>query len=311
MTDDPGGPAPRTPSDSVPASAGAVSGDAASDQPAGADLRPRIVPPGLDATLVLLRHGESEWVAQGLFQGQGDSPLSDAGRRQAALAADRLAQAHRPPRLPVPAGPPTAIVHSPLSRTAETAAILAATLAARDAYGAPSPIRPDEGFIEIGQGEWEGVPATTVSERWADLLAGWRDDPLTAWAPGGESIVEVDERVRPALARALDELAASATPGTADRSPVLGYADLPSEEPWSVIVGHDGVFKVTLLALLDLPLSRFWTFPFALCGITVVELRGGRPRLRLFNATDHLAPLETDAELARLADQERRRRGAL
>jgi broad specificity phosphatase PhoE len=286
-------------------------GQPASDQPAGADPRPRIVPPGLDATLVFLRHGESEWVAQGLFQGQGDSPLSEVGRRQATLAADRLAQAHRAPRLPVPAGPPTTIVHSPLSRTAETAAILAATLASRDAYGASSPIRADAGFIEIGQGEWEGVPAATVSERWADLLAGWRDDPLTAWAPGGESIVEVDARVRPALSRTLEELASSATPGAADRSPVLGYADLPSEEPWSIIVGHDGVFKVTLLALLDLPLSRFWTFPFALCGITVVELRTGRPRLRLFNATDHLGPLETEAEVARLAEQERHRRGAL
>jgi phosphoserine phosphatase len=287
------------------------SGEDASDQPVGADLRPSIVPAGLDATLVLLRHGESEWVAQGLFQGQGDSRLSEVGRQQATLAAERLAQAQRPPRLPIPAGPPTAIVHSPLSRTAETASILAATLAAPDSHGVRAPIRADAGFIEIGQGEWEGVAATTVSERWAELLAGWRDDPLTAWAPGGESIAEVDTRVRPALGRALAELAAAATPADLDRSPVLGYADLPSEEPWSVIVGHDGAFKVTLLALLDLPLSRFWTFPFALCGITVVELRAGRPRLRLFNATDHLAPLETATELERRAAQERARRGAL
>ena len=73
------------------------------------------------------------------------------------------------------------------------------------------------------------------------------------------------------------------------------------------------MFKVTLLALLDLPLSRFWMFPFALCGITVVELRDGRPRLRLHNATDHLAPLESEAaaEAARIAASERRRTGAL
>jgi broad specificity phosphatase PhoE len=281
------------------------------DEPIATDPKPPIVPPGLDATIVLIRHGESEWVAQGLFQGQGDSPLSEIGRRQAALVARRVAQAHEPPRLPVPDGPPTAIVHSPLSRTAETASILAAALAPGDPAGAGIAMRADPGFIEIGQGEWEGVHAATVSERWADLLAGWRDDPLTAWAPGGESVAEVDARVRPAIGRLLDELAASARIVAADRSPVLGYADLPSEEPWSIVVGHDGVFKVTLLALLDLPLSRFWTFPFALCGITVVELRAGRPRLRLFNATDHLAPLETETEIARIADQERRRRGAL
>ena len=61
----------------------------------------------------------------------------------------------------------------------------------------------------------------------------------------------------------------------AGRSHVLGYADVPVDDPWSIIVGHDGVFKVMLLALLDLPLARFWTLPFALCGITVVEIRDG------------------------------------
>jgi probable phosphoglycerate mutase len=283
------------------------------------DPRPPIVPPGLDATLVLVRHGESEWVAQGLFQGQGDSPLSPIGRRQASLAAERIAHAHRPPALPVPTGAPIAIVHSPLSRTTETASLVAAAVAAEAGRDAVAPMRADAGFLEIGQGEWEGVPSTTVAERWREILDGWRDDPLTAWAPGGESLPDVDARVRAALGRLLGELGAASPKDGGDRSPVLGYADLPSNEPWSVLVGHDGVFKVTILALLDLPLSRFWTFPFALCGITVVELRGGRPRLRLHNATDHLAPLEAErdeeseaaAAAARIAAAERARTGAL
>ena len=277
------------------------------------DPRPPIIPPGLDATLVLLRHGESEWVAQGLFQGQGDSPLSATGRRQASLAAERIAHAHRPPVLPVPTGVPIAIVHSPLSRTTETAALLAAAIAASDGLGGAVTLRAEAGFLEIGQGEWEGVAATTVAERWKDVLDGWRDDPLTAWAPGGESLPEVDARARVAVGRLLGEFAAASPEDAVERSHVLGYGDLPSNEPWSVVVGHDGVFKVTLLALLDLPLSRFWTFPFALCGITVVELRGGRPRLRLHNATDHLAPLESEAaaEAARIAASERARSGAL
>jgi broad specificity phosphatase PhoE len=273
------------------------------------DPRPPIIPPGLDATVVLLRHGESEWVAQGLFQGQGDSPLSPTGRRQASLAAVRLAHAHRPPALPVPTGPPTSVVHSPLSRTAETAALVAAAITANEGVGMAVPVRADAGFLEIGQGEWEGVASSVVSERWKDVLDGWRDDPLRSWAPGGESLPEVDARVRGALGRLGGELAAAAPNDTVERSHVLGYADLPSNEPWSVVVGHDGVFKVSLLALLDLPLSHFWTFPFALCGITVVELRGGRPRLRIHNATDHLAPLEVES--SRLAEAARGRTEAL
>lgn len=270
--------------------------EADSAPPGSIDPRSPIVPAGLDASVVLLRHGESEWVAQGLFQGQGDSPLTVLGTRQAELAAERLGSPHRPPALPIPLGPPTGIVHSPLLRTAETARILADAIAGSEGFGSPVPVRADSSFLEIGQGEWEGVEGSIIAERWGEVLAGWRDDPLTAWAPGGESVPEVDARVRIGLAGLLGELAAARPAELAERSPVLGYADLPSREPWSVIVGHDGVFKVALLALLDLPLTRFWTFPFALCGITVVELRAGRPRLRLHNATDHLAELETPAE---------------
>ncbi len=267
------------------------------------------MPPGLDATIVLIRHGESEWVAKGLFQGQGDSPLSAMGRRQATLAAARLARPHRAPALPVPVGPPIGVVHSPLSRAAETGTVIADALSAAGAFDTTIPRDSDSGFAEIGQGEWEGVAATTVADRWKDLLAQWRLDPLSAWAPGGESLPEVDARVRLGLARLLARLADADPDGTVERSQVLGYAELPSSEPWAVLVGHDGSFKVALLALLDVPLTRFWSFPFALCGLTVVELRGGRVRLRLHNATDHLAALET--EVARAKDAARSRSGAL
>ncbi|HEY5434833.1 MAG TPA: histidine phosphatase family protein, partial [Candidatus Limnocylindrales bacterium] len=44
------------------------------------------IPEGLDATLVLVRHGESEWIREGRFQGQAETPLSQLGLRQATLA---------------------------------------------------------------------------------------------------------------------------------------------------------------------------------------------------------------------------------
>jgi broad specificity phosphatase PhoE len=277
-------------------------GAPASLEPAPGEPRGSIIPDDLDATLVLLRHGESEWVARGLFQGQGDSPLSPLGQHQADLAAARLAGRGRPPSLPIPLTPPLETVHSPLLRTTDTAARVAV------AVGEPA-LRPDPGFLEIGQGEWEGLPGATIVERWGLILDGWRRDPLSAWAPGGESLPEVHARVTAALRDALGRLAAAdPTPGEA-RSPVLGYREPVGTDPWSLVVGHDGVFKVTLLTLLDLPLARFWTFPFALCGITIVQIRAGRPRLRLHNWTEHLAPVET--EELRQRDAERARAGAL
>ena len=83
-----------------------------------------LVPDGLDATLVLVRHGESTFIAEGRFQGQADSPLTPLGLRQAALVADRLAAPHASPALPVPTGRPLELVHSPLARTTQTAAAI-------------------------------------------------------------------------------------------------------------------------------------------------------------------------------------------
>jgi broad specificity phosphatase PhoE len=262
----------------------------ATDQP----NREPLIPDGLDATIVLLRHGESAWITEGRFQGQGDSPLTELGLRQMAAAADRLAHPERPPTLPIPAGPPAAIVHSPLSRTATAAELVANALAA-DRPDALTKPRPDPGLLEIGQGEWEGLLGAEIAGRWPDILGGWRLDPLSSWAPGGESLPDVDARVRAFLGPLLVELARGRAPGTHNRSQVLGYRDAAIDIPWALLVGHDGMFKVLLLALLDLPLTRFWAFPFALGGITIVEIRGGRGRLRAHNLIDHLAELESEA----------------
>ena len=268
-----------------------------------------LIPEGLDATVVMLRHGESAWVAEGRFQGQGDSPLSEEGIEQAALAARRIADASTAPALPIPSGPPLEIRHSPLTRTTATAIAVADVLPARAVDGENPTLLPDPGFLEIGQGLWEGRRTTEIEERWGDVLAGWRHDPLATWAPEGESLPEVDTRVRASLRSVLGSLAGQG-PGSSTRgSQVLGYGTGAGIEPWSLIVGHDGVFRVTLLALLDLPLTRFWSFPFALCGITIVEIRAGRARLRAHNLTDHLAPLETARR--RALDAERSRSRAL
>ena len=247
---------------------------------------PPLIPDGLDATLVLVRHGESTFIVEGRFQGRAESPLSGTGRRQAALVAARLAAPQAVPPLPVPSGDPVEIVHSPLGRATETAE---AIQAAFRSAGAQLPRRADPGFTEIGQGAWEGLHRDEVTARYGAELAAWRRTPLTAWAPGGESLTDVAARVRPALAAILARLAEGQAPGTHDRPQVAGYAAPVPDHRWSIIVGHDGVFKVTLLTLFDLPLDRFWMWSMDPCAISVVELRAGRPVLRAHDLTAHLA----------------------
>lgn len=221
-----------------------------------------------------------------------DSPLTAIGLAQAAAVGGRLAARRVPPVLPLPAGPPVEIVHSTLARTASTAEAIASAI--RDAEPTlPAPVpRGDRGFLEIGQGEWEGLPAGEIATRYADTLAAWRRRPWETVAPGGETLPDVALRVRPALAIALTTMAHGRPAGTLDRSQVAGYGDDAPTHPWSIVVGHDGVFKIALLTLFDLPLERFWMWSMDLCGISVVEFRAGRPVLRAHNVTDHLAILE-------------------
>ena len=183
---------------------------------------PLPVPDDLDASLVVCRHGESTWIPEGRFQGAADPPLSALGERQAALLAGRLAAPGRPPSLPIPLGRPTAIWHSPLSRTTATAAAAAEALA--------TPLTPDDDLREIGQGAWEGRLVTDILAADGDRLRAWRRSPVGNEAPGGETLAEADRRARGALARIVDALVvASHEHGAADpdRAPVLGYGGPP------------------------------------------------------------------------------------
>ena len=80
-----------------------------------------LIPRGLDAVLVLLRHGQTQFIVENRFQGAMEAPLTALGELQARLAGRKLASPATLPILPIPAGPPLAIVHSPLGRARRSA----------------------------------------------------------------------------------------------------------------------------------------------------------------------------------------------
>ena len=256
------------------------------------------------ATLALVRHGESTYVAEGRFQGRHDPPLTDLGERQARLVALRLADRDAGTPLPLPLGPPVGVWHSPLGRAAQTARAIAA------AQPADVPLHATAAFTEIAQGEWEGQLLAEVKARWSRELEAWRRQPTKSQAPGGESLKAAAARIR----RGLDDVLAGIgvqSGSILDRDPVPGYgnARATTPAPWAVLVAHDGVFRLALLSLLDVPYERFWSVPFNLCAITVVDIHDGSATLRAHNLSEHLAPLAIETRAAQEARGERR--GAL
>lgn len=243
------------------------------------------------ATLVLVRHGESAWIAEGRFQGHGDPPLSEVGRRQAAAVGQRLAAPTRMPSLPVPDYPPLAIWHSPLLRAAQTAQAI------HQARGGDAPLRRLDTLIELGQGEWEGLTHDEVRRRWPKELAAWRDDPLHHHAPGGEALADAVVRARAARETILgagDVTTADAGEGKEPAEPVLGYERTFKGDggpAWTIVVAHDGVLRLMMLDLLGVGIEHFWSFPLALASVTVLDLSAGVVRLRAHNLDEHIAAL--------------------
>jgi broad specificity phosphatase PhoE len=125
--------------------------------------------------LILVRHGRTQSNASGLLQGRVDNPLDDVGLWQVTQVAAAI-------------GPVDQVITSSLVRARQTG----------EMFDAPSVI--DDRWIELDYGEFDGMPLTDVPrEAWVK----WRSDPTFA-PPGGESMVDMDARVRDAAVDALE-----------------------------------------------------------------------------------------------------------
>jgi broad specificity phosphatase PhoE len=121
-------------------------------------------------TLLLVRHGQSEWNAAGLMQGQTRHvPLTDLGHTQAAAAARELARLN-----------PGALISSDLRRAVQTAE--------HCALATGLPISTTPALREQGYGVLEGRPSR---ELWD--VVDWTDPHWSA--DGGESLAELHARV--------------------------------------------------------------------------------------------------------------------
>lgn len=141
---------------------------------------------GAPTRLLLLRHGQTELSVERRYSGHGDPALTDLGSRQAAAAAQYLAEK----------GGINAIVSSPLRRAHDTASAAAKELGLD--------VVVDDGLIETDFGAWEGLTFGEAAERDRELHSSWLRDTSVP-PPGGESFDDVAARVRSVQRRIVTE----------------------------------------------------------------------------------------------------------
>jgi phosphoserine phosphatase len=204
--------------------------------------------------LLLVRHGESTWNAEGRYQGRLDAPLSERGILQAQALADYLASSAQ--------WRPSAIVSSPLARARDTARVAAERIGLHASV--------DEALVEISHGEWEGLRKPEIAQRWPEMFAAWRSTPESVRFPGGESLDDVRGRWRTFLSGA-----------ALHASPLL-------------IVTHDVIVRLAVLDAGKQPLRDFNSFATENAALTAIDYTPAGLQLLCLNERSYLGAHRVD-----------------
>ncbi len=173
------------------------------------------------STISLLRHGITAANIGKRFAGRTDEPLHPDGEAAIRTLAGELAKGRH--GLP----PVTAVICGPLTRTRQTAAIIAERLAL--------PIFEEPRLTEIDIAHWDGLTKDEIRARFGDQYPTWLAAPDRFYVPGCETIADVQRRA----VAAIEDLFAGHQGGHA------------------LVVSHLIPIRAVLLHYLGLPIARF------------------------------------------------------
>lgn len=197
--------------------------------------------------VLLVRHGENDYVKKGRLAGRlPDIHLNEKGCAQAQAVAEALSKANQH-------GAIKAVYSSPMERTMETAAPIAAALNLE--------VIPRPGLMEVDFGEWENKKVKGLSR-----LKIWRkvqQAPSLFQFPGGETFHQAQLRI----CQEIESLAA-----------------LHEQKDVFVCVGHSDPIKLAVAYYIGLPLDLFQRLSVSPASISVLFLGDGVSRLLALNA---------------------------
>jgi broad specificity phosphatase PhoE len=179
----------------------------------------------------IVRHGQTEWNADGRIQGHTDIGLSEKGAQQSQLVAGRLAEFSI-----------DAAYSSDLRRSAETA---------REILGQRTvPLQTTPQLREYHKGVFEGLTVEEARHRYPDLYAASLVKDLDFAPPGGESTRQTSARIASFVAdvrqRHANENVLIVGHGGALRAVFVALMELPLEANWRFLLANCGLSVVDI-----------------------------------------------------------------
>jgi broad specificity phosphatase PhoE len=207
-----------------------------------------------ETTVILVRHGETEWNLNGRIQGHSDSALTTLGGEQGRRVAERLASEKI-----------AAVYASPASRARDTGELIAAP------HGLTVQLVDD--LRERSYGRYEGLTLAEIADRDRAALERWLPHPNREELapPEGETQPEMSRRAMAALR----EIAA--------RHPGETVA----------VATHGGPIKSAVFAILDIPITSWHRTWVSNGSLTTLRGAPDQLRVVCFNDTCHLDSTHT------------------
>ncbi len=220
------------------------------------------------ATLYLVRHGATEGSGERRYYGSTDVPLSAEGRRQADEAA-RFIRRHLHEAQAAEAGAsggrakPASISECADSLAAVYSSGMARAVRSAELIGAPYGLVPliADDLRERGFGRWEGMTLADIQKEFPAEFEAWAEDPLRYCPSGGESTLQVRERVLAVFSSIIER-----------------HAD-----EQIAIVAHGGVNRIILCHLLGVPLAHLFRIEQDYAAVNIVEFGPEGPVATLLN----------------------------
>ncbi|MBO4401675.1 MAG: histidine phosphatase family protein [Selenomonadaceae bacterium] len=200
--------------------------------------------------IMLVRHGETFWNANGRIQGRSDIELSPTGIEQAKILAKFC-----------PFEKVDAVYSSDLKRAKVTAEILA------EKFGLSVELVPE--LREVSFGDWEGNNFKNLQETEPENVEKFFQRPDELRISNGETFAEMQARAMAGLKKII-------------------AAHASDENSQIIVAAHGAVNRAILCSILEIPIRKMWVLSQFNTAVNILRVDDGFFTVDLINGTAHL-----------------------